>query len=332
MSTATTRDRPPSGRTTAEVSVLVVSYNTRDLTLACLRSIGEQTVLAHEVIVVDNASADGSAAAIAQQFPDVTLLAETRNHGFGRASNLAARHASGRYLLLLNPDTVVLDGGIDRLVRFADEMPQAGIWGGRTVYADGTLNHTCCFQHMTTWRLLCRALGLTRLLGNHRWVSEQYGGWAMQDARPVDVVTGCFLLISRTLWDRLGGFDPAFFMYGEEADLCLRARQMGAAPHFTPAAQIVHHGGASETVPVDKAVRLFTAKALLIRQHFGRWRGPALVLLHTIPLTRVVVLRAAAALTRRQRLRDAAAHWGQVWARREEWRGGSARRSPSGSG
>ena len=117
------------------LSILVVSYNTRDMTLECLRSVIAQTRTPFELIVLDNASSDGSAEAIAVEFPDITLLAETRNHGFARANNIAAEHAKGEYLLLLNPDTIVLDGALDKLLTFARRAPDARIWGGRTVFA-----------------------------------------------------------------------------------------------------------------------------------------------------------------------------------------------------
>jgi hypothetical protein len=146
------------------VSVLVVSYNTRAMTLDCLRSLAAETRVPHEVIVVDNASTDGSAGAIAAEFPGVRLMAETVNHGFAGANNLAAARARGDYLLLLNPDTVVLDGAVDRLLAFARRRPEAGIWGGRTLYGDGRLNPASCWRRMTPWNLFCRASGADRPL------------------------------------------------------------------------------------------------------------------------------------------------------------------------
>ena len=304
------------------VSILVVSYNTRELTLACLRSVIAETRVPYELIVVDNASSDGSAQAIANEFPHIRLLAERENHGFAKGNNLAAKHARGEYILLLNPDTVVLNSAIDRLVAFARAKPDAKIWGGRTLFPDGTLNGTCCFQQMTLWNLFCRASGLTAITRNHRFFSEGYGGWDMNDVRPVEIVTGCFLLIPRELWEKLGGFDPSYFMYGEEADLCLRAtRQFDASPHFTPDATIIHYGGASEPVRADKLVRLLKAKINVVRNHFRAWERPVgEYLLASIPLSRYSVLSAVASVTRHQGAHASAEVWGQVWDRRAEWR------------
>lgn len=311
----------PTADSQPVVTIIVVSFNTRDMTLECLRSVLDETSVPFELIVVDNASTDGSAEAVAAEFPEVRLFAETDNHGFGRANNLAAEHAHGDYILLLNPDTVVLDGAVDRLISFARQRPEAGIWGGRTIHADGSLNSTSCYQKMTLWTLFCRAVGLAPLLRNHPLVSERFGSWQMDSVRQVDIITGCFLLIDRELWSALNGFDPIFFMYGEEADLCLRAaRQRDARPLFTPDAEIIHHGGASEHVRADRDVRLFAAKMTLVRRHFPAWAVPlGRVLLALIPFTRAVALSVLAALGRHEARGLSGLTWSEVWTRRGEW-------------
>jgi GT2 family glycosyltransferase len=306
------------------LSVIVVSYNTRAMTLDCLASLREQTRADFETIVVDNASTDGSAEAIAGRFPDMTLMAETANHGFAGANNLAARRARGEYLLLLNPDTLVLDGAVDRLLAFARANPRAGIWGGRTLYGDRSLNPASCWGRMTLWNLFCRASGLTGVFPRSElFNSEAYGGWDRDTEREVDIVTGCFLMIRRETWEALGGFDPAFFMYGEEADLCLRARALGAAPRVTPEAEIVHYGGAADTVRADKMVRLLSGKISLIDRHFPAWQRPlARGLFQAWPLSRMIATRALGAVTGRASTRASAASWSEIWARRAEWREG----------
>lgn len=301
----------PQAASSPILSVVVISYNTRSMTLDCLRSVRAQTTAPCELIVLDNASSDGSAAAIAAEFPDVMLLAEAANHGFAKANNIAATHAKGEYLLLLNPDTVVLEGALDKLLAFARRAPEARIWGGRTVFADGSPNPASCWRKMDLWNLFCRATGLTGIFPNNPvFNAEAYGGWNRMTEREVDIVTGCLFLLRRDDWQTLGGFDPAFFMYGEEADLCLRARQViGARPRVTPEAVIVHYGGASEKVRTDKIVRLFRAKRELLRRHLPGWQQPlAFMLFDAVPLTRYLALR------------DGAATWLEVWNRRSEWR------------
>ena len=304
------------------VSVIVVSYNTRAMTLDCLASLAAETTVPHEVIVLDNASPDGSAAAIAEAFPDLQLIASETNHGFARANNIAARAARGAYLLLLNPDTVVLDRAVDRLVAFARRTPEAGIWGGRTLDAERRLNPMSVFGDQTLWSLFCRATGLTvAFRGSAVFNPEDYGGWARDSERAVDVVQGSFLLITRALWEALGGFDPSFVMYGEEADLCRRARSLGARPRMTPEATIVHYAGAASRFRSDKAVLVLKARVTLARRYLPAWQRPlGLFLLRMGPFTRWVGGGLLARLTGRSG--PAAAHWGAVWAARGDWQHG----------
>lgn len=316
----------PTSLSAPVLSIIVVSYNTREMTLACLRSVYAETRVAFELIVVDNASADGSVAAIAAEFPQAILMAETKNHGFARANNLAAARAGGEYLLLLNPDTLVLDGALDHLLAFARTTPHARIWGGRTLFGDRSLNPASCWRRMSLWNIFCRTAGLTGIFPqSDLFNAEAYGGWDRSTVREVDIVTGCLLLIARADWRALGGFDPAFVMYGEEADLCLRARhRLGARPEVTPTATIVHYGGASETVRSDKMVRLLRAKATLIRRHFPRWQQPlALALFRAWPLSRRLALQALGRLGLRRGAGESAAVWAAVWQRRAEWADGN---------
>ena len=132
------------------LSIVIISYNTRELTLACVESVlGRTRGVEFELIVVDNTSGDGSADAIAERFPRVKLLRSQINLGFARANNLAARGARGDWLLLLNPDTVILDAAIERLLAFAEAHPEASIFGGRTIFGDGTLNPASCWRRPT---------------------------------------------------------------------------------------------------------------------------------------------------------------------------------------
>ena len=305
-----------------EVSIIVVSYNTRDLTLACLRSVLEQTTSPFELIVIDNASTDGSAEALAEAYPAgseprVRLILEDTNHGFAKANNLAAVEARGAYLLLLNPDTVVLDAAIDNLLAFAKRRPDDRIWGGRTRFGDGSLNATSCWRKMTLWTIFCRTTGLTGLFRRSELFNpESYGDWQRDTERSVDIVTGCFFLIPRDFWNRLGGFDLAYVMYGEEADLCLRAMTFGARPSITPAATIIHYGGASETVRTDRMVRILRAKATLIRRHFSPGtRSVGLLLFQLWPLTRAIAGRFGI----RKRGSETGGTWLEIWRRRGEW-------------
>ncbi|HEY5049194.1 MAG TPA: glycosyltransferase family 2 protein [Rhizomicrobium sp.] len=294
-----------------DLSIIVVSYGSREMTLQALRSI-EQGIctVPYEVLVVDNGSRDGSPPAIAAEFPEFRLMAEPVNLGFAGACNLAARTARGKYLLLLNPDTVVRNHAIDSLLAFARRRPEAGIWGGSTLFADGTLNPMSCCRRPSLWNLFCSGVALdTRYPQSPLFGSRSYGGWDRSSEREVDIVAGCFLLIRKTLWDRLGGFSPDFFMYGEDVDLCLRARRLGFRPAFTPAAAIVHHGSGTENDQARKIRQILAARALLIRRHFPLFKRPAgLALLALRPML--------GRLWAKHALRET---WSEVWALRRQW-------------
>lgn len=305
-----------------DLTIIIVSYNTREMTLECLGSIGRETLdLAFEVIVVDNSSSDGSADAIREKFPAIELIASKENLGFALANNVAAQRARGRRILLLNPDTVVIDRAIDQLFAFAESRSSCGLWGGRTLFADGSLNRSSCWGNITIWSMMCFAFGFAYLMPNSPVFSpEAYGGWNRDTVRHVDIVTGCFLMVDRDLWRRLDGFDPLFFMYGEEADLCRRAHQLGARPIITPSATIVHYGSASDVIAIEKRIKVFKARITLIDRHFSRVGGAVAKALHIAgPWLRWKAYRGLARVVDRRSWREQAAYWREIYLRRDEW-------------
>lgn len=313
------------------VRAVVVSFNTRELTLACVESfLAETDGLDAELVVLDNCSSDGSAEALlarfpADRYPRVRVVALQKNIGFGAACNLGAEGADAERLLMLNPDTVVLDRGIERLVAFADAHPAARLWGGRTVFPDGALNPASCWRAPSPWSSLSTALGFASRFGRYAWADpEGYGGWKRDSVREVDIVSGCFLLIDRELWEQLGGFHRDFFMYGEDADLSLRARRAGARPLIDPAATIVHLGGASERVRADQMVRLFTGKAQLYKKFAGPLAGWWMLrCLDLWAVHRAVAFTALATVSKRRK--DLARTWREILSQRAAWRDAYAR-------
>ncbi|MEL7048133.1 MAG: glycosyltransferase, partial [Pseudomonadota bacterium] len=240
--------------------------------------------------------------------------------------NLASSHARGHRLLLLNPDTVVMDRAIDRLNDFANKNPKASIWGGRTFFEDGRLNPASCWGRMTVWNQFCRTVGLTALFSKSEvFNGETFGNWQRDSVRHVDIVSGCFLLIDTKLWNDLNGFAPIFFMYGEEADLCLRAKQKGARPTITPDAAIIHIGGASERVRADKVIKLLTAKSELIERHMSGWeRAIARTCLHIWPRTRWLAGKLKSLAKPSPDLTEQTEAWAEVINRKVEWHNGFA--------
>jgi len=301
-----------------DLSIVIISFNTNQMTCASLRSLFKETQqVSFEVIVVDNASTDGSAEAIAQEFPQVRLFACDENHGFAAANNMAVSQARGRWILLLNPDTLVLDGAIDKLVAFGKERSEATIFGGRTRFGNGELNPSSCWGRPTPWSAFCISIGLATIFKDSRLFDpEALGGWARDSVREVDIVTGCFFLIRKNDWDSLNGFDPKFFMYAEEADLCFRAKKHGMKCLICPDAEIVHYGGASEKVFADQIIRLFRAKAQLFVQHWNPWAARfGIYTLDLWALSRMLgfgVIRF---------FKSSASYqcWCEIWQRRTEW-------------
>jgi N-acetylglucosaminyl-diphospho-decaprenol L-rhamnosyltransferase len=303
----------------ARLCVIVVSYNTRALTLRCLETLFEQTSAAPlQVIVWDNASADGSADAVAEAFPQVELFRSTDNVGFARANNLAAEHARAPWLLLLNPDTEVHDAAVDRLLAFAEANPRHGIYGGRTVFPDGSLNIASCWNQITPWSAFCHAVGLTALFKRTAlFDTEAIGAWPRDTVREVDIVVGCFLLTPLSLWRKLGGFDLRYWMYGEEADLCLRARALGYSPAITPDATIMHLVGAASAGRPDKLINVARARMTLTQTHWPAiWRPWGRAMMWLWVATRFAASRLKGGET--------AEKWAVVWRRRSEWMSGYA--------
>jgi len=309
------------------LTVIVVSYNTADLTLAALRTLYETTRdTAFRCVVLDNASSDGSAEAIAAAFPQVELIRSPDNLGFARANNVVAAQATTDWLLLLNPDTEVHAGAVDALMRFAHANPKAGIYGGRTVFSDGSLNIASCWNRITPWSAFCTAVGLrTAFPKSNLFNPEAIGAWARDSVRQVDIVVGCFLLIRRELWEELNGFDLKYFMYGEEADLCLRAARMGYAPMITPEAEIMHIVGASSGKLAHKVVMVAKARSTLIRDHWPAALVPlGLFLMWLWAALRFAATRPLKWIGRR----GPADRWAEIWAQRRDWLAGYQSVSP----
>jgi N-acetylglucosaminyl-diphospho-decaprenol L-rhamnosyltransferase len=276
------------------LSVLVVNYNGRHLLDDCLRSLAANVTVPYEVVVVDNASGDGSAAHLAQHHPGVKLVAHDRNAGFAGGNNLAARHARGRYLLLLNTDTVV-QNSIDPLVTLLEREPALGALGCRLVYADGRQQESIGHEPgplrlalswlplgplLPGWPLMRRTVPAT----SPRYRAEAHG---------VDWISGAFLLTPRALWERMGGLDERYFMYLEDTDYCRRVRDAGHRIGYSPACTTVHLEGAGRPWIGERAVLDTTASYL---RYCEKHRGSAAVVLLALLLPPVFLLRSAALL------------------------------------
>jgi N-acetylglucosaminyl-diphospho-decaprenol L-rhamnosyltransferase len=248
-----------------EIAVVLVAHNDRELLLGALASVRDSS----EVVVVDNSSKDGTAEAVRRAFPEVRLL-ESPNDGYGAAANRGIAACSAPCVLLLNSDVVVRPGALRALADYLDSHPRAGLAGPRLENPDGTLQRSC-FAFLGTARLAIDKTVLGRRLG--RW-SIHYGSYDRPRTAPW--VLGAALAIRREAFDAVGGFDPAFFLYGEEVDLCYRLWQAGWEVHYAPSATVMHVGGASTGAQPRFEVQRVESARLFYRRHYPPVRAAVL--------------------------------------------------------
>lgn len=254
-----------------DLSIIIVNYNTCRLTLDCLQSVyGSETAYQYEVFVVDNASVDGSVEAIGSEFPQVQLIANEENTGFAKANNQGMEIAKGRYVLLLNSDTIVQPDTLQTMVSLMDVRPDLGASGCKIILPDGSLDKACRRGFPTPSASFYYAFGFSRLFPNTpRFNQYQLGYLDPNEAYPVDCLMGAFMLVRREVIRQIGGLDETFFMYGEDVDWCYRIKEAGWGIHYEPATYIVHYKGASSRRKPFKIIYEFhRAMWVFHRKHY----------------------------------------------------------------
>jgi GT2 family glycosyltransferase len=255
-----------------DVSVIIVNWNTRDLLRNAIRSVVDETSSPHEIIVIDNSSADGSADMVRREFPQVVLIANTDNKGFAAANNQGLRIAKGKNLLLLNPDTVILDKCIDKSLSWLATRPDVGCMGAQAFDRPGVIQRTC-FADPGPINSTIVEFGLLNLGKRIKYFGKPwYTDWNRDVEKEVDVVTGAYMLVPRAVFEKLGFLDEAFFIYTEEADWCRRIRNLGYKCVFAPVGQFLHlDGGGKSTTQVRSRmhVELQRSKLIYIQKHYG---------------------------------------------------------------
>jgi len=229
-----------------DVSIVIVSFNTRDVLRECLRAVfGERGSLRVQVIVVDNASTDGSPAMIEQEFPDVFLVRSEINLGFGPANNRGFQFARGRYIVLLNSDAFLTEGSLERSVAHMDQTPDAGLGGGRLTGRDGSWQPSAR-MFPTAFSDLLVLSGLAAQFPRSRFFGRADRTWANpMEAAEVDWVPGAYSIVRAEVLAAVGPFDPRFFLYFEEVDFCKRIKEHGYSIWYWPDIAILHIGGES---------------------------------------------------------------------------------------
>lgn len=249
---------PPDDGSTATVSVVIVSWNAKAYLAECLGSLSPSVCrYPMEIIVVDNASADGSPEMVKNDFPHVKLVRNGENLGFAKASNRGIAVAQGEFVALINSDVHVLDDALTLLVDHCKAHRDIGIVGPRIIGGDGHLQRSCR-GFPSVWNMFCRALALDIIFPRTSW----FGGyllkhWSHEELRDADILSGCFWLVRRDAMRVVGLLDEGFFIYGEDMDWCLRFRQRGWRAVFLPEAEAIHYGGASSA---NAPIRFFVEK------------------------------------------------------------------------
>lgn len=254
-----------------DVSILILNYNTRELTINALRSVyASLTSCKYEVILIDNASKDDSIQHIQAEFPQVKLILNQENVGFAIANNQAMRISTGRYVLLLNSDTLIQQDTLEVMLQFMDEHQEVGAAGCKLVLQDGSLDKACKRGFPTPSASFYYAFGLAKLFPHvAKFNRYQLGHMNPDDVYPIDCLVGAFMFVRRTAIDQVGMLDEQFFMYGEDIDWCYRIKEAGWLIYYYPKTQILHLKGASSRRKPTKIVYEFhRAMWLFHRKHY----------------------------------------------------------------
>jgi len=254
-----------------DVSIIVVNWNGRDLLARCLQCV-ESTIkqATYEVIVVDNASTDGSQDMVKREFPQVKLIENTSNVGFARANNQAMAMAQGRYVLLLNSDAFVKEGTVDTMVAFMDTHPEAGMAGCKLLYEDGRLQPSCSsFPTLATEFFMATRLDKlfpkSPLFGRYLMTY-----WNFDSLREVDSIMGAFMMVRASAIEQVGMMDERYFMYSEEADWCFQFKKAGWKIYFVPNTEAVHlWWGSGRKLRVEMHIQMYRSKVLFFRKNYG---------------------------------------------------------------
>lgn len=270
-----------------DLSIITVNWKVKDLLEDCLRSIYEQTKnISFEVFVVDNNSGDGSVEMVREKFPQVNLTASKDNLGFAKGNNVATRDAKGRHVLLLNPDTKILNNALEKMVKFMDEHPDCGIAGCRLLNPD--MSHQPSVRRFPTF--LSQALILLKLhhLFPHSSPMRHYlaEDFDYSKAQEVDQVMGAFFMIRREVIEKIGILDEGFWIWFEEVDYCKRAKDAGFKIFYTPATEIIHYYGQSfkQVYNVKKQKDFNKSLTYYFKKHHPLWQRILIWILKPISL------------------------------------------------
>ena len=254
-----------------DVSFIIVSWNVRELLQRALTSVfADSADIETEIILVDNASHDGTVETVRREFPRVHLSANADNRGFTRGNNQALAEARGRYFFLLNPDAELVKGATPALLEYAEANPRVGIVGPQILNPDQTIQSSRR-RFPTFGTALVESTRLQQWFPRNSWIERYYLLDKRDDVvQDVDWIVGAAMFVRREVYEQIGGFDESFFMYSEELDWCYRAKRAGWRVVYLPPAQVIHHEGkSSEQVTAKRNIYFHSSKIRFFRKHHG---------------------------------------------------------------
>lgn len=272
---------------TVKLSVIIVNYNVKYFLEQCLLSLEQAAMgVEHEVIVVDNASDDGSTEYITSRFPKIKWIASAENLGFSRANNLAFTHARGEYVLMLNPDTIVTREAVGGCVAFMDENPDVGATGVKMINKDGGFALESRRGIVTPWVGLCKATGLSKKYPKSRLFGHYYMSYLPEDEpNPIEMVSGAFMFLRHSKLKEVGFIDEKFFMYWEDSDLSYRILKTGAKNYYLPYNILHYKGESSVKSKLKYRYWLYSSLQIFFKKH-----NPLYHILSYIPLKLVALI------------------------------------------
>ncbi len=259
---------------TVDLSVVIVNYKVRDLLAQTIRSLRTSTGYDQcEVIVVDNDSNDGSEELIVNEFPEVTWIGLKTNVGFGKGCNIGAEQASGEYLLMLNPDTIVSTDTLQRGLEFMESHPDVGIMGPKILNQDGSFQKQCHRGLPTPVNAMGHFTKLSKLFPNNKKLSSYFMSWlSPEEEHEVEAISGSCFFIPTELYNQIGGFDETFFMYGEDLDICVQVQMTGKKVWYAPITKVIHFQGESSSQRKFRSrVAFYNAMILFSRKYAGSY-------------------------------------------------------------
>jgi GT2 family glycosyltransferase len=255
-----------------DLSIIIVNYNVKEFLQNLIHSIEKaSTKITKEIIVIDNASDDGSVEFLKEKFPQIRLIANKINLGFGKANNIGLKQATGKYILLINPDTIVAEDTFEKMIQFFETNKNVGLAGCKILNPDGTLQLACRRSFPGPWTSFTKVTGLSLLFPKSKLFARYNLTYLDENqSYEVDAISGSFMIMRREVYKKVGGFDEQFFMYGEDLDICYRIQKAGFKVFYVHTTQIIHYKGEStKRSSLDETKVFYNAMHLFVKKHLS---------------------------------------------------------------